>query len=187
MGGRPKGLAVVGTSRIVDRVADALHHACSSVILAANDDGAADWLPDIGIVRDRYAGAGGLAGVDAAIAHAGDVAVVAWDMPFVPGALLEELVRRARDTAADVVLPESDSPHGVEPFCAFYSARVLQPLGIFLATGGGPAHEFLVQLDGVHRMPLRDVSAFGDPATIFLSVNSAEDLVRARTIAANAG
>lgn len=187
MGGQPKGLAVVGTSRIVDRVAEALRHACSSVILAANDDRASDWLPGMGIVRDRHAGAGGLAGVEAAITHAGDVAVVAWDMPFVPGALVEELIRRARGTAANVVLPESDSPYGFEPFCAFYSARVLQPLGTFLAAGGGAAHEFLVQLDGVHRMPLRDVSAFGDPATIFLSVNSAEDLARARTIAASAG
>src|SRR5688500_7839309 len=136
MGGSPKGLAIVGTSRIIDRVADALHRACGSVILAANDETASEWLPGTIVIPDVHPGTGGLAGIEAALRHSGDVVVVAWDMPFVPTALLEELTRRARAHDATVVLPESDSPHGFEPFCAFYSERLLQPPSALLDRGG---------------------------------------------------
>ncbi len=187
MGGSPKGLEMVGASRIVDRVADSLRRACGSVILAANDPHASEWLPGTTVVADSHPGTGGLAGVEAALRHSGDVIVVAWDMPFVPPALLQELARRAHVHDAQIVLPESDSPWGVEPFCAFYSMRVLQPLRAFLDQGGGPAHDFISATDGVHRIPLSELGSFGDPAAMFFSVNSPGDLSRARTIAAAAG
>jgi molybdopterin-guanine dinucleotide biosynthesis protein A len=187
MGGSPKGLEIVGTSRIIDRVADALRRSCRSVILAANDEKASEWLPNTVVVPDLHAGTGGLAGVEAALRHSGDVIVVAWDMPFVPAALLEELTRRARAHGAAVVIPESDSPHGFEPFCAFYSARVLQRLSEFLNRGGGPARDFIAETEDVHRIALNDLGSFGDAATMFLSVNSPADLDRARTIVAAAG
>src|SRR5687767_9065975 len=145
MGGAPKGLEIVGDARIVDRVAMALRQACGRVILAANDDRAPLWLPSVPVVRDIHRGAGGLAGVEAAIQHSGDVVVVAWDMPFVSAALLDELVRLAGMEDADVILPESDSPYGFEPFCAYYSARVQAQLSAFLTSRGGAARDFLKQ------------------------------------------
>ena len=187
MGGSPKGLEIVGASRIIDRVARSLRRACGSVIVAANDEQASEWLPGTTVVRDTHPGTGGLAGVEAALQHAGDVIVVAWDMPFVTAELLQELARRAREHDATIVVPESDSPHGFEPFCAFYSARVLEQLSAFLLRGGGPARDFISATDGVDRMPLSELGAFGDPTTIFLSVNTPGDLSRARTIAAAAG
>ena len=187
MGGAPKGLEIIGARRIIDRVADALREACGSVILAANDPEASQWLPGTTVVPDVHPGAGGLAGVEAALQHSGDAIVVAWDMPFVPAALLRELGRRARAHDAMVVLPESISPHGVEPFCAFYSARVLQKLSAFLDRGGAPARDFVFASDGVHRVSLNELASFGDPATMFFSVNSPAELAQARTIAAAAG
>ena len=187
MGGSPKGLEIVGTSRIIDRVAGALRRVCGSVILAANDEHASQWLPGTTVVPDIHAGAGGLAGVEAALKHSGDVIVVAWDMPFVPADLLRELARRAYVHDRMVVLPESDSPHGFEPFCAFYSARVLAPLSAFLTRGGGSARDFIAESDGVHRIPRNDLRSFGDPAVMFSSVNTPGDLSRARTIAATGG
>jgi molybdopterin-guanine dinucleotide biosynthesis protein A len=187
MGGSPKGLEVVGKHRIIDRVAAALRDACGEVILAANDPEAASWLPGVPVVADIHPGAGGMAGVEAALQRSGTALVVAWDMPFVPARLLAEIVRLAGDTTADLVLPQSDSPYGFEPFCALYDARALPALTAFLANGGGAARDFVARIERVHRIPLRDVSAFGDPATMFLSVNTTQDLARARTIAANAG
>ena len=187
MGGAPKGLEIVGSHRIIDRVAGALRHACGEVILAANDASAASWLPGVPVVADIHQGAGGLAGVEAAMRRSGSVLVVAWDMPFVPARLLDEITRVAVDGTADVVVPESDSPYGFEPFCAFYGAGVLPALTAFLANGGGAARDFVARVKRVHRIPLADVSAFGDPATTFLSVNTSQDLARARTIAANEG
>jgi molybdopterin-guanine dinucleotide biosynthesis protein A len=187
MGGAPKGLEIVGTQRVIDRVASALQQVCGKVILAANDTAATAWLPGVRVVADLHRGAGGLAGVEAALAHSGSVLVVAWDMPFVPAPLLEELVRVAETEGAAVALPQSDSPYGFEPFCAFYDARVLPALTAFLKGGGGAARDFLARIDAVRRIALRDVAAFGDPETMFLSVNTPEELERARTIAANAG
>lgn len=187
MGGAAKGLEVVGGSRIIDRVADALRGSCARVTLSANDAGASRWLERIEIVRDQHPRAGGLAGVEAALESFGDVVVVAWDMPFVPASLIADMIRRAAAYDADVVLPESDSPFGVEPFCAYYGRRTLAPLRDFLLSGGGAARDFLATLEGVHRIPLRDVRRFGDPATLFFSVNSADDLARARAIAESAG
>jgi molybdopterin-guanine dinucleotide biosynthesis protein A len=187
MGGMHKGLEIVAGARIIDRVADALRSTCGRILLAANDPAASSWLPGTEVVADRHPGRGGLAGVEAAIARAGDVVVVAWDMPFVPQELLRELTRRAATQDADIVVPESDSPHGFEPFCAYYSARVLPELTGFLARGGGAAHDFVGGTQHVCRIPMRDIAPFGEPATMFYSVNSREELMRARTIAANPG
>lgn len=185
--GAPKGLEVVGGVRIIDRVADALSSVCSRLLLAANDPAASAWLPGVPVVTDAHPGAGGMAGVEAALRHGADVLVVAWDMPFVPGALLRELTDEAAVHSADVVVPESDSPHGFEPFCAYYSVRVLPALTDFLGGGGGAARDFIARLERVRRVTVRDVSRFGDVATLFFSVNTKQDLERARTIAAVAG
>jgi len=186
MGGTPKGLEVVGGTRVIDRVLDALRDSCSRTVLAANDPAASTWLPMTDVVRDRHPGAGGLAGVEAAIEVCGNAIVVAWDMPFVSAALIRELARCAETYDADVVIPESDSPYGFEPFCAFYGARVLPSLRAFLAGGGGPARDFIAKTERVHRVPLREVNRFGDPATLFFNVNSPSDLEGARTIAESA-
>lgn len=186
MDGAPKGLEVVGGSRVIDRVADVLRGSCSSIVLAANDERASSWMPGIPIVKDVHAGSGGLAGVEAAMESFGDVVVIAWDMPFVPAALVVELLRRADTYDADVVIPESDSPYGFEPFCAYYRGRVHGALREFLTGGGGAARDFLATVDSLHRIPLRDVSRFGEPATLFFNVNSPDDLARARTIADSA-
>lgn len=187
MEGAPKGLDVVGGVRIIDRAVDALSAATDRLVLAANDPAAPTWLPGVPVIRDAHPGAGGMAGVEAALREGTDVLVVAWDMPFVSGELLNDLTQRASVYAADVVLPESDSPYGFEPFCAYYSARIRPELSAFLTAGGGAARDFIARVERVHRMPMRDVSRFGDVATLFFSVNSKQDLERARTIAANAG
>ena len=51
---------------------------------------------------------------------------------------------------ADVALPESKSPYGFEPFCAYYAVRVREPLSEFLRAGGGAARDFLRRLARVN-------------------------------------
>lgn len=84
------------------------------------------------------------------------------------------------------MVPESDSPHGIEPFCAWYAGRCRSAAEGFLAAGGGPARDFVDALPTVVRVPTEDVARFGDPRTMFLSVNTPGDLARARAIAASA-
>lgn len=175
---------MVGDRRIIDRVAAALRVVTSKLLLVANEPDAARWLPDVTVLSDLHPGAGGMAGVETALSHAGDAIVVAWDMPFVPVPLLQALVQMARTHDADVVVPESDSPYGIEPFCAYYSARVLPSLSAFLRQGGSAAHDFLQQSQSrVHRMPIAEVERFGDSRRLFFSVNTPDDLARARDMA----
>lgn len=183
LGGIPKGLEIVGPTRIIDRVARALHPVTSEIWLAANDPDARTWLRDAPVLEDLHADRGGLAGVEAALVRGRDVVVVAWDMPFVTTRLLRALVTTALERRADAVLPASDSPHGFEPFCAFYSARLATRLTAFLDAGGGAAHEFVDGVDRLQLLPDDVVRDLGDPARLFFSVNTADDLARARAMA----
>lgn len=180
----PKGLELVGGHRIIDRVATALRPLTNSLVVAANDPDAEHWLPGVAVVHDVIPGAGGLAGVHAALMSGSDALVVAWDMPFVNVELLAALVDVAPGNS--IIVPESFPRRHVEPFCAFYSAGVREPLESFLRGGGGAARDFIASARGVRRLPASDVSAIGDARRLFFSVNTPEDLARARAMAAGA-
>lgn len=189
LGGRAKGLEEIGSRpgltgrRIIDHVAAALRPLTQELVIVANDPAAASWLANARVVPDIHPGMGGMAGVHAAVARGRDALVVAWDMPFVTQELLGALLARSREHSADVALPASDSPHGFEPFCAFYSARMAESLDEFLRAGGGAARAFIQKVARLYVMPLTDVRRFGDPQRLFLSVNTSADLARARALA----
>lgn len=142
------------------------------------------------MVADVSGAVGGLAGVHAALrwaierSHPG-VLAVAWDMPFVPAPLLHHICAVAASTAGSAVAPESPSPHGIEPFCAYYAAGAFDSLDRFVRAGGGPAHGYLARPDVV-TIPLREVRRFGDPRVLFQSVNTTADLELANRTAAAA-
>jgi molybdopterin-guanine dinucleotide biosynthesis protein A len=157
----------------------------AEIVLLANAPEAAHWMPGIRVLADSHAGAGGLAGVEAVLQSGRDALVVAWDMPFVNPQLLELLVAEAQAKAVDVVLPDSNSPYGFEPFCAYYSARSCRALTAFLESGGGAAREFIA-LVNARRLPIAMIQRAGDPDRLFFNVNTPEDLLRARAIAGSA-
>lgn len=155
----------------------------ADVVLASNDPLAEGWLPGIRVFPDVHRHSGGLAGVHAVVAEGRDVLVVAWDMPFVSPEILRALMAAAQAHAADVVVPASDSPHGIEPFCAYYAARVAETLDQFFASGGGAARDFVRRVTRLHVLSPAEVAALGDPHRLFFSVNTAADLERARAMA----
>jgi len=175
--GRPKGLEHVDGARIIDRVARALRPVTESLLLVANAPEATTWLPGVRTVPDRRVGAGALAGIETALLETGtDILLVAWDMPFVSGALLGELRRIGETEGADAVLPESDSSRrGVEPLCAWYGAGCLAAVRAALDAGDQRVIGFhdAVRL---HRVPVERSAAFGDPARLFANVNTPNDL-----------
>jgi len=178
-GGHPKGLERVGGVRIIDRVAHALQESCDDLLLVANADDASSWLPGVPLVRDLRPGEGALGGLLTALTHAGDAAiVVAWDMPFVDRALLRALRARGERGDVDAVLPEHDgSPRGLEPLCAWYSARCRPAIAASLDAGDRRAVAFHDAVR-VARLPLDEVRRFGEPARLFANVNAPADLPR---------
>ena len=182
-GGRPKGLERVGGRRVIDRVADALRDAADDLLLIANDPASREWLPGVPTATDVRMNSGSLGGIHAAIIRAaGPVLVVAWDMPFVPPALL----RRLRDAAvhADAVLPESGSRRGLEPLCAYYSPACVPAIERRLDAGDMRVVSFFDDVR-VERVPEQEVRTFGDPAVLFMNVNTPDDLALAERHAAD--
>jgi molybdopterin-guanine dinucleotide biosynthesis protein A len=178
-GGQPKGLERVGGERIIDRVARALREVVGDLLLIANTPDADSWIPGVRRRADIIADAGSLAGIHAALAHAGtSVLVVAWDMPFVPVALLRRLL--ALGDSHDVAVPESESKRGVEPLCAFYSPACLAPIERRLRAGDRRVVSFFEDVRAL-RVPFEEVQQFGDPAIMFMNVNSPEELALANT------
>ena len=183
-GGLPKGLERVHGVRIIDRVRAALEPVVDDLLLIANDDRASEWLPDVPCAGDVLRDVGSVAGIHAALVHAGTpVVVVAWDMPFVPPGLLRTLRDAGRDS--DAAVPESDSRRGLEPLCAYYSPACTGAIERRIAAGDRRVIAFYDDVR-VARVPAEVVSQFGDPALLFMNVNTPEERVRAEAHATSA-
>ena len=183
-GGLPKGLERVRGVRIIDRVRAALEPVVDDLLLIANDDRASEWLPDVPCAGDVLRDVGSVAGIHAALVHAGTpVLVVAWDMPFVPPGLLRTLRDAGRDS--DAAVPESDSRRGLEPLCAYYSPACTGAIERRIAAGDRRVIGFYDDVR-VARVPAEVVSQFGDPALLFMNVNTPEERVRAEAHATSA-
>ena len=178
-GGSPKGLASVGGERIVDRARTALAEASDDLVLVANDDNAAAWLPGVRVVRDVRPGAGALSGLHAALSAApAGVLVLPWDAPFVPAALLRALRDAGELSDADAAVPRSSSPWGFEPLCGWYGPACMLIIEQHLDANDHRAGGWQREVRTLHV----DVSRWGDPTVLFLNVNTQEDLVRAERL-----
>lgn len=124
--------------------------------------------------------AAGLLG--AAHAHPGrPLLALACDLPYVPVALLDELVRLGDTGRADWVVPRWRG--GSEPLCALWRPRTLAVLedrvtrGLYALWSLADEEQLAVRwLEGER------LAAFGSPEEMFLNVNTPEELERARRL-----
>ena len=156
-GGRPKGLELVGGRRIVQRAAGALAQVSDGLVLVADAEDAASWLPGTPVVRDRVRGAGALGGVHAA-----------------PSESAAGLV--------DAVVPEGTPEGAPEPLCAYYAQDCLAAAEAALAAGEYRLGAFLERLR-VRRLPYARALDWGDPRQLFLNVNTPATLLEANRLA----
>jgi len=185
-GGRPKGLERVRSTRVIDRVADALRGATDELLLIANDPAAESWLPGVRVVRDVRPGSGSVGGIHAALTHAASpVLLVAWDMPFVPLGLLRALRDLGQRDGSDAALPESRGPRSLEPLCAYYTPACIPAIEHAIDRGDLRAVGFHAEVR-IARLPLAVVSTFGDPERIFMNVNTPAELALAEQYASAA-
>lgn len=180
--GAPKGLALVEGVRIADRVLAALREATDRQVIVSNDPRAAAWFPGDRVVADREPGLGPLAGLATALAAAEGAAalVVAWDMPFVTGDFLRALRRRGEAAGASDV-PLHGPASTAEPLCAYYRPEGLAVAERLLAAGERRARalfEALTLQGAAVTMSDRGLQRFGDPARLFLSVDTPDALAR---------
>jgi len=182
-GGVPKGLLEVGGRRILDGVVDVLQSVTGTLpLLVANAPDAPAWRPDLTTIADVRPGGGSLGGIYTAVtAAAGPVLCVAWDMPFVPAALLRALAQAATGGEYDAFLPESSGRRGLEPLCAVYGPACRPAIARRLERGDLRAISFHPDVR-VGILSLADVKTFGDPDELFFNVNTPDDLARAEEL-----
>lgn len=183
--GSPKALAEVGGVRTIDRVASALRAADVDDIIAIVNDPELARESGLPHRADALKGVGALAGVHAALLWARErgaagVLAVGCDMPFASADLLRELRSRAGDH--DLVLPASEGPRGVEPLCAYYATACIAPIEEAVARDDARMIGFHEHVR-VQRIPLQEVRTFGDPAVLFMNMNTQADRMRADEIA----
>jgi len=182
-GGAPKGLLEVGGRRILDRVIDAVRAVTdSSPLLVANASDAGSWRADVQTVADVRPGFGSLGGIYTAVTAGPEpVLCVAWDMPFVPPALLRALVEGFTAGDYDAFLPESSGRRGLEPLCAVYGPACGPAIARRLENGDLKAISFHADVR-VGILSLAEVRKFGDPAELFFNVNTPDDLTQAEAL-----
>ena len=156
---------------------EALRHATEDRLIVANDPRAARWFAGERVVADSTPGLGPLMGLSTALDAAGGAAVlvVAWDMPFVTGPMLRALRERGEGAGA-AAAPMHGTARWIEPLCAYYPAEALVSCRALLQTGERRAAALLEVLPGVITLDDQALSPFGDPARLFDSVDSPEDL-----------
>ena len=172
---RDKGCLLVGGRPIVVRVADALREVCARVAVVGDAP-----LPeglDIEVVADAFASGGPVQALGAGLQALATpfVAVAAWDMPFVSPPLLRGLLALAE--GFDAVVPRREE--NPQPLCAVYSQSCAAAIA---ALDGGRNASMRSLLSRLHVRWLEgdELLPFGDPARLFLSVNTPEELALAQ-------
>lgn len=132
--GTDKALLTLGACTLLERAVATLSELAPRVSLAC---GTSERYAEFGLplVVDRYAGAGPLAGLEAALASARDewLVVLACDLPRVTSGVLAHLVERARAQDLDACFFETDL--GLEPLCAVYRRTCLPGVRAALDAG----------------------------------------------------
>jgi len=174
---RDKGCLLVGGAPIVARVVAAATAVCERVIVVGDAP-----LPEgLGVtaVADATPGGGPVQALGTGLRALGTplCVLLAWDMPFVSAELLGHLVANA--DAFEAVVPRIGGRP--QPLCAVY-ARACLPLIEALDEGRNVAMRDFVARLRVRWVEEDEVRPFGDPARLFLNVNTDEDLARARAM-----
>jgi molybdopterin-guanine dinucleotide biosynthesis protein A len=182
MGGDPKALMELGGRPIVARVLDVVRQVTERVLLVTNTPDLYAFL-GLPMVPDVFPEGGSLGGIYSGLRAApGDAAfTVACDMPFLSASVARLVVARAGE--ADVVAPRIGEQW--ETLHACYGKACLAPMERRLREGRLRITGFFGEVR-VLAITEAEVAAVGDPARVFMNVNTPDELARARVLAADA-
>ncbi len=175
-GGREKALIPLAGKAMIDHIIKAFDDLFDEIIIVSNQpQNHAD--RDATIVADLVDARSSLTGVHTALFYSrcDDVFICACDTPLVKTALIAALLN-ARQPGIDVVVPQTSD--GLEPLCAVYARRCLEPIENRLKRGDYRIRRFFdrVRVKQVSDKRLRRV----DPELLsFKNVNTPEDLAEA--------
>src|SRR5262249_55608153 len=174
MGGQPKALLRLGGRPIIARVLAAIEDAVDEVLVVTNTPDLYAFLR-LPMVPDAFPDGGALGGIFTGLKAApGEAAfTVACDMPFVDPAVVRIVVSRAGE--GDVVIPRIGDQ--LETMHAVYAKTCLPSMEARLRAGQLKIAGFFDRVRVVE-IPAQDIAAHGDPAVVFMNVNTPEELAR---------
>jgi molybdopterin-guanine dinucleotide biosynthesis protein A len=175
LGGATKPLLTVDGARILDRQLAVVADRVRGVVVAAQADAAWARAAGLPVVLDQVADGGPLAGIAGALAAVATpwILVIAGDMPWIDGAVVDEILEGA--VSVDAVVPRVNGYP--EPLLAAYHARA-RPTIDDAVVAGEKSPSRLVQSGAllvrwIEELVLRE----RDPGLrSFTSVNSPADL-----------
>ena len=175
-GGRNKALIEWNGRPLLDHIRQAFGGLFQEIILVTNAPGHfAAW--DMTLVTDLFAVRSSLTGIHAGLFYAKHplAFVTACDTPLLQPALIRMLLEAAGDDT-DVVIPKTEK--GLEPLCAVYSQRCLNPISHRLRQGDFRIRSFFRQVR-VHHVPATRLRQHDPDLRSFYNINTSDDLEQA--------
>lgn len=176
-GGQNKALVEWNGQPLLTLIRQALDDLFPEIILVTNSPGRfMAW--DMTLVTDLYDERSSLTGIQAGLFYASQpfAFVTACDTPFLRPELLR-LLLEAADHETGVVIPKTE--RGLEPLCAVYSHRCLEPITLQLKRGDFRIRSFFQRMK-VRHIPENRLRQADPDFRSFFNINSPEDLAYAR-------
>jgi molybdopterin-guanine dinucleotide biosynthesis protein A len=177
--GTNKALIRVEGQYILDRIYGVFREVFDEIILVTNDPlQYLDW--DLVIMSDIFSVRSSLTGIHSGLFCATHpyAFFTACDTPFLKKELVKSLVNRIEDRF-DVIIPETSA--GLEPLCAIYSRKCIQPIEARLERQQFKIRQFFKKLRV--KKVREDVLRENDPNLIsFFNINTPDELEKARNI-----
>jgi molybdopterin-guanine dinucleotide biosynthesis protein A len=177
--GKDKAFITVGGIRLMDRLHQLFQETFGEVIIVTNDPVKyLEW--DALIVTDLLPIRSSLTGIHAGLffTQTPHAFIAACDTPFLQKEVVEAIVGALTD-GIDVVIPETAA--GLEPLCAGYSIRCLEPIRRHLKRNKLKIQMFFNKMR-VRRVPEQALRRLDPHLVSFININSPPDLVRADAV-----
>ena len=182
--GSDKALVRLDGKTMLARTTEIVAAVCDSVQIVAPAGKYPN--PPAVVCADRYPGDGPLGGILTALSvisasFAGNpwALIVSCDMPFLTGDFLSHLRRRAENSTAQVVVPESSN--GLEPLCAAWHVHALSQVQAAFDAGIRKVTEVIKRLP-VEVLDQSAWTGFDIEGRLFWNMNTQEDFEQVRQI-----
>lgn len=173
--GTDKAFVMLDGRTLVARALAICRSVCSDVRIVGDSS---KYTPFATVVEDHFPGCGPLGGIHAALrASTSDLnLMLAVDLPFVSPALLQFLLRQARESASRVTVPRAG--HGLQPLCAVYR-RDFAELAEKALREGRYKIDALFEATSTRVIEEDDLNSAGFSPEVFRNLNTPEELAAA--------
>jgi molybdenum cofactor guanylyltransferase len=177
--GKNKAFIPINGQRIIDHVYTLFKDMFEEVIMVTNDPNRYVEF-DCMIVTDLFQTRSSLTGLHAGLFYTStpNAFFSACDTPFLKREVIETILD-AFDSEADVVIPETAA--GLEPLCAAYSKRCLEPIAHRLVQQKLKIQDFFKKMR-VKKIPEKILRTKDPDLVSFFNINRPEDIEKAEEI-----